>query len=267
MTCEMRDPLPLDADLITQRLQTQRFGRPLSVYDRVGSTNDIARVLAEQGVPEGTAILAKEQTGGRGRLGRKWASPPGGLWLSVVLRPRLSLATWSLLGCATSVAAASAVETLTGVPVGLKWPNDLVVEQRKLGGVLIESGATYAIAGIGINANIAIQRLEPAVRAVATSLVELLGRHVDLVALTQEVLLELERHYDLLQQEDPVVMQRWRDRSVTLGRRVHVVGAEVFDGVAESIDREGALLVRTTAGVRRVLAGTVSLREAEPLPG
>lgn len=249
-------------DAIEQGLGTQRLGRPLHVHDRVNSTNDVARGLAEAGAPEGTAVLAREQTGGRGRLGRRWASPPGGLWLSVVLRPQLPVAEWTRLGFAASVAAAAAVDAVAGVPVGLKWPNDLVVGGRKLGGVLVEAGGAYAIAGIGINANVQVELLEPEIAAAATSL-SAMGRDVDLAALVRRVLRELEYHYDLLQRGGPAVMAKWRARSITLGRAVRVIGADVFDGIAETVDDDGALLVRTSSGMRRVLAGEVSVREAE----
>lgn len=257
----MRPPV-LRRDEIERGLQTQRLGRPLHVHDRVKSTNDVARELAEAGAPEGTAVLAREQTGGRGRMGRRWASPPGGLWLSVVLRPQLSVAEWTRLGFAASVAAAAAVEEVAGVPVGLKWPNDLVVGGRKLGGVLVEAGGAYAIAGIGINTNVQVELLEPEIAAAATSL-SAMGRNVDLAALVRRVLLELEHHYGMLQRDGPAVMAKWRERSITLGRAVRVIGADVFDGIAETVDDDGALLVRTPSGVRRVFAGEVSLREVE----
>ncbi len=260
----IRQSIP-DAETILRGLQTRTLGRPLYVYDCVGSTNDVAKTLAEQDAPEGTVVVAREQTGGRGRLGRTWASPPGGLWLSLVLRPQLPATEWPLLGFVASVAAAAALEVVARVPVQLKWPNDLMLEGRKLGGVLVETGGTYAITGIGINANVPIDALPREVGAIATTLAECLGRPVDLVTLTHELLRELERFYTLVAQDRHAVMEWWRARSATLGRRVRVVGmGGDFDGVAESVDDSGALFVRTRAGVRRVFAGEVSLREHLP---
>lgn len=247
-------------------LRASRFGRPLSVYPRVDSTNDIARELAEQGASEGTAVIAREQTGGRGRLGRPWISPPGGLWLSVVLRPTLPVAQWPLLGFAGSVGAATAVEAIAGVTPQLKWPNDLVIDDRKLGGVLIEAGPAYAIAGIGINANVGLDALSSETTSSATTLLALRGQAVDLNALAREVLLQVERAYDLLYQDVSALIQQWRGRSVILGRHVGVSGTETFEGIAENVDAQGALLVRTPTGLRRVVVGDVSLRAVEVPP-
>ena len=263
----MSDLSGLGVELIERGLPTTRFGRPLLGYARVDSTNLVARILAEEGASEGTAVVAVEQTEGRGRLGRTWDSPPGGLWMSVVLRPRLPVTAWPLLGFAASLAAADAVETVAGVPVRLKWPNDLVVEDRKLGGVLVEAGGTYAIAGVGINVNVPIEVFPPELRGMATSLETLLGRPVDLVTLAQQVLILLEQHYDVLNENSGALIQRWRLRSCTLGRSVRILGANAVEGVAENVDSHGALLVRTPAGMRRVLAGEVSLREIDAPAG
>lgn len=232
-------------------LRTARFGRPLHVLPSVASTNDTARQLAEEGAGEGAAVLALRQTGGRGRRGRSWASPPGGLYLSVVLRPSLPAAQWPVLSLAVAVGAAEGVEGAGGPSVSLKWPNDLLAEGGKIGGILLESAPGFAIAGIGIN-----------VRAGGLmSLPEGAGRiDVDLVRLARAVLEGLEGAVGTAYGDPAEALRRWKARSVTLGHPVHVVGAETFDGVAEDVAGDGALLVRTAAGVRRVIAGEVSLR-------
>ncbi len=254
----------VDANTLRAGLQTQAIGRPLHVFDRVASTNDVAKALAEEGAPDGTAVLAEEQTGGRGRFGRRWASPLGGLWLSLVLRPRRPATEWSCLGFAASVAAATAVETVAGLSVRVKWPNDLMLEGRKLGGVLVEASGAYVVVGIGMNVNLQREALPADVRALATSLEERLGHTTDFVALTQEVLREIERFYHLVEDDPHFVMEQWVARSLTVGRPVRVVSTkESFDGVAESVDDQGALLVRTSAGLRRVVASDVSVRELE----
>lgn len=257
----MASPRSLRAGAIETGLRTHRFGRPLFVYDSVASTNDVARVLAEQNAHEGTAVLAQVQTAGRGRLGRRWISPAGGLWLSVVLRPAVPLTAWPLLGFAAALGAAEAADGVTGLRTGLKWPNDLTAGGRKIGGVLVEAGAGYAVAGIGLNANVAEDDLDPPLAEAATSLAALLERPVDLEGLAQEVLYQFERSYDLLHADGPALLDRWRERAVTLGRAVRIAGAEGFDGVAENVDDYGALMVRTPDGVRRVVAGDVSLRD------
>ncbi len=257
------EPVPA-AEAFLKGLAPQTIGRPLYVFGVVESTNDTARALAEQGATEGTVVLAGEQRAGRGRLGRAWASPPGGLWLSVVLRPRRPPHEWSRFAFATSVAVASALERTLAVPVRVKWPNDLMLSGRKLGGVLVEAAGAVAIVGIGLNANVRLSALPPSLRAVATSLEEWLGHAVDLVSVTQEILRQLDVAYRLALEAPEEVMAQWRGRSITLGRRVQVRGVTTaFEGVAETIDEDGALLVRTASGLQRVVASDVSVRATE----
>jgi len=253
----------LESGAIERALGTSRFGRPLHVYDRAGSTNDLARELADQGAPEGSTVIALVQTGGRGRRGRSWQSPAGGLWLSVVLRPVLEAERWPLVGFAASVGAAAAVGDVTGALVRLKWPNDLIASGRKLGGVLVESSGNAAVVGIGINANLSMTDLPAEVRASAVTLMSLLGRPVDLETLAAAVLTQFERHHDLLQRDPGALLALWRARDLTVGRAVRISGVYDLEGTAEEVDGSGALLVRTAAGVQRVAAGEVSLRTVD----
>ncbi|MGH2397309.1 MAG: biotin--[acetyl-CoA-carboxylase] ligase, partial [bacterium] len=131
----------MQANAIHDGLRTQRLGWPLLVYQSVGSTNDVAREMAEAHAPEGAAALAGEQTGGRGRKGSAWASPSGGLWLSIVLRPTIPLEAWPLIGFAAGAGVAAALESVSGRTIQLKWPNDVILESRKVGGILVESAA------------------------------------------------------------------------------------------------------------------------------
>lgn len=241
-------------------LRSRRFGQRLHVHARVGSTNDEAATLAAQGAAEGTAVLAAEQTGGRGRRQRTWLSPAGGLWLSIVLRPALPPDQWALVGFAAGVGAARAVEEIAPVRVGLKWPNDLMIGEQKLGGVLMESRGPAVIAGIGINANVALDRFPRDIRPIATSLLAVLAGPVDLAALARALLEQFERVYDLLALNAEDVLAGWRERDLTRGRQVRLSGAEELEGVVENVDRTGALLVRTSAGIRRIVAGDVSVR-------
>ena len=248
------------ASAIKAGLRSCRFGQRLHAYAQVGSTNDTAAALATQGAAEGTAVFAVEQTGGRGRRQRAWLSPAGGLWLSVVLRPALPAEQWPLVGLAAGVGAARAVEEIAPVRVGLKWPNDLMIDEQKLGGVLVEARGPAVIAGIGINANIPLDRFPPDLRASATSLLARLAQPVDLAALARAVLEQFEGVYDLLALNAEGVLADWRERDLTRGRQVRLSGHEDLEGVAEDVDRTGALLVRTDAGIRRIVAGEVSLR-------
>jgi len=251
----------LHSSAIHDGLRTRRLGRPLSLYERVGSTNDVAREMAEAGAPEGAAVLAAEQSGGRGRKGRRWASPSGGLWLSVVLRPTLRLEAWRLIGFAAGVGAATALESVNCRTIQLKWPNDLILESRKVGGILVESAGGVAILGIGINVNFAHDALPEDVRRGATTILASLGRSVDLAVLTRAILEQVEYFYDLMQRDPKTVLRSWRMRSFLTGQFVQVSGVHTLEGVAEDVDDNGALLIRTASGIQPVTVGDVSVRE------
>jgi BirA family biotin operon repressor/biotin-[acetyl-CoA-carboxylase] ligase len=259
------------AATITASLRTEQFGRSLHVQAVATSTNDLARELAAAGAPEGTAVLALEQSAGRGRLGRRWASPPGGLYLSVVLRPRIPLERWPLVGLAASLGAAEAVDKhlhpdvqAPGHTVRLKWPNDLQLDGLKVGGILVEVSGDAAICGIGLNI-IPPTRSGPSWtspnRSVDMHGATWLGTRnhaVTVAGLAQDVLYECERRYVALGDDPAAILAEWRVRAVTLGQPVRVeVPGPPIEGVAEDIDVAGALLVRTASGIRRVLAGDV----------
>ncbi len=222
-----------------------------------------ARVEAAKGAPEGTVIIAGEQTGGRGRLERTWLSPSGGIYLSIILYP--DAGNLSSLIMVASLAVVHAVRAVTGLQAQIKWPNDVLIGGRKVCGVLIESGARegdgiYAVIGLGINANIRtadFAEIPPA----ATSLSDELGRDVSRLEMLRKLLSEFERLYLSLPGE--AVYQEWRHSLVTLGRRVRArSGVSVYEGVAESVARDGSLILRRPDGSRiPVYAGDVTLRD------
>lgn len=247
------------AERFLQGLQTVALGRNLVYRERVGSTNDLARELAERGAPEGTVVLAEVQTRGRGRLGRRWRSPRGGLWFSLVLRPDVAPALLSGLSLVVACAVARALREETGAPIQVRWPNDLVLHDRKLGGILVEVGTGWVVVGIGINVNVPLAKLPRDVRETATSLLESLGHPVDPEALLQRVLVELEGSYAAYRRGEPL-RREWRAFSSLLGRRVQILLPEgAFEGEAMDIDPDGALVVRTQRELRRVLAGEVKV--------
>lgn len=255
----------MQSSAIHDGLRTRRLGRPLKVFESVGSTNDAAREMAEAGAPEGVAVLAGEQTGGRGRKGSSWASPAGGLWLSVVLRPDLPLAAWPLIGFAAGAGAAAALESVAGQTVQLKWPNDLILDGQKVGGILVESAGDVAILGIGINVNFGKDALPEDVRRGATTVLASLGREVELAVLTRAILEQVEYFYDVMHRDPKAVLRAWRMRSFLTGRLVQVSGTHVLEGVAEDVDDSGALLIRTASGVQAVTVGDVSVRETRAI--
>jgi len=252
---------------IVDNLGTRVIGRHTRWHETLPSTNELAMRLAEIQVPEGTVVVAEEQTAGRGRFGRAWASPRGGIWFSVILRPRLPVAQLPLVGLVAGAAVARAVRTSTRLPARLKWPNDVLVEGRKVAGILAEAGprAEWLVLGIGINANVPLAELPQDYPA--TSLTERAGAPVDRGQLAREVLRELDRAYDELQEPGGSVgaLRKWREMADTLGRTVRVDGAaDSFEGLAVDVDDAGALLVRLADGrVERVVAGEVTLRGLE----
>ncbi len=152
----------LDADVIRSGLKTKWLGKDLRIFSEVNSTNEIAKSMAS-GSPNGTVILAETQTQGRGRLSRPWASPPGGVWMSLILKPEMPLASVYQINMAVSVAVSKAIFSLLGLKAGIKWPNDLLIRERKICGILMEISAEvgrldYAVVGLGINANVGLSR-------------------------------------------------------------------------------------------------------------
>ncbi len=269
----MRDTL--SQERIDTALTTRAFGRNLLLLPRTGSTNDVARDLATQGAPEGTVVLAEEQTAGRGRLARHWLAPPDTCLLcSILFRPTLHPAQAMRLTMLCALAAADAIEQVAGLHVGLKWPNDLIVEPpnpkaqtptwKKLAGILTETGVIgerleFAIAGIGINVNVPPDEL-PALAPDATSILAETGQRTDRAALLAALLAGVEQRYQTLQ-AGTSPHREWAARLTTLGQPVQIATAgETLTGVAESVDENGALLLRTPDGALHCFtAGDVTL--------
>ncbi len=254
---------------VTENLDVRVIGRDLRWHDTLPSTNGLAMHLAETGAPEGTVVIAEEQSAGRGRRGREWVSPRGGIWLSVILRPGFETSHVPLIALAASVAAARAIRESTGLQAGVKWPNDVLVGGAKAVGILAETGpgAAWVVVGIGINVNVPRALLPADARYPATSLAERAGSPVDRVRLTRTLLGELDKAYAMLGTEGgaAAVLRDWRGLSETLGQMVRVEGdACGFEGRAIDVDSDGALLVRLPGGrIERVLAGDVTVRGSE----
>ncbi len=261
---------PLNEAEIRAQLNTCVVGRMLEVHSVIDSTNERAVALARGGAPEGTVVLAEEQTAGRGRLGRRWHAPYGSaLLMSLLFRPPLAPSQAQRVTMVCSLAAARAVAEMCGLPARVKWPNDLVMGDAKLGGLLTElgsgtSGLEYVVVGIGLNVNVDVALL-PDLLSPATSLSAELGRPVA----RREVLIAFLQAADELYgrlREGWSPREEWRDTLVTLGRTVTVGTPEAtLQGLAEDVDEDGALLLRAEDGTRhRILAGDVTLRGHHP---
>ncbi|MFH0942062.1 MAG: biotin--[acetyl-CoA-carboxylase] ligase [Chloroflexota bacterium] len=255
----------LSAAAIVGNLKTRFVGRRLVYYPSVASTMDLVREAAREGAAEGSAVVAGEQTAGKGRRNRVWRSPPGSISLSLVLRPRAG--EFAGLVMVAALAVASAIEAVTGLRPVIKWPNDVLINRRKVGGILIETEVgegprDYGVVGIGINVNLKVADY-PEIAPLATSLSDEVGREVSRLALLRRLLEEFERLY-LAATTGTGVFEEWRARLVTLGKRV-VVSCEGthLEGVAESVAPDGSLWLRCPDGtLSHIVAGDVSLRDA-----
>jgi BirA family biotin operon repressor/biotin-[acetyl-CoA-carboxylase] ligase len=224
---------------------------------------DEARTWLSEGAPHGALVIADEQTSGRGRLNRAWQTPMGSaLAVSVVLRTApQALSAVSMLG---GLAVADMLDGL-GVPaVGLKWPNDVLIDKAKVSGVLAEAhwdGIALRGVVLGIGVNVSVDFAGTALAGEAVSVEAVLCRPVDRLAMLVSLIAHLEAGVPLL--GSAALFQRWRSRLVTLGQRVHVQGVMPFWGTAEDVDDDGALWVRDDEGLRRrVIAGDVRVRPA-----
>ena len=259
----------LIADAVKHAAQVRLLGREVHVWETVDSTNAALSRLAKEGAPEGTIVLADQQTAGRGRVGKPWFSPPGvNLHLSVLLKPALALHDARFFTFIGSLAVADALEAY-GAKAQVKWPNDVLVDDKKIAGVLTDvqvhgGRVEYAVLGIGVNLNIDrpdMDRLYGEAAPGATSLREAVGRTADRNAFAARLLEFLEQRYFAFREHGKrPLLREWRHRSF-LGRRVTVREEDIHvEGIAMDLDEEGCLLVNLDDG------STVAVREGEVLP-
>lgn len=248
-------PDVLSAEEILPLIRTKAIGRRILHFDNVTSTNDVARDLAVKGEREGTVVIAETQGQGRGRLGRAWISPPGGVYFSVILRPVLPPGRLANVTLMTAVATAAAIREATGVDVSIKWPNDVMADGRKIVGILTEmlgeaDAVNFVIVGIGINANTDPRQYPQSVRSTLTSLSAVLGEPVDRLALAAAVLQHFDEDWTRLGRgQFADVLQDWRRLSSTLGAPVRVSTVRgVFEGTALDIGPDGELIVAMSDG-------------------
>ncbi len=255
---------------IKAQLTCNILGREVHYFSETDSTNNEAKKLAANNCPEGTVVVAEEQVSGRGRLARGWFSPYGkGIWLSVVLRPPFSPMEAAKCTLMAAVAVNRAINAVTGAGCGIKWPNDILCNGRKVVGILTEMSAemdaiNHIVIGMGINVNIGQSEFPDEIAATATSLAIASGHQVSRIKLLTAILAELENVYTQVKASGfGPVLEDWKSQSITLGQTVDVHGLDrSFTGVAIDIDADGALLIETVQGLERVLAGDVSIRPA-----
>ena len=238
-------------------------------FDTVGSTNDLLKAMARQGVPHGTVALSGHQTAGRGRMGRSFHSPAGmGIYLSLLLRPNTLPEELMHLTCATAIAVCDAVQTAVGIRPGIKWTNDLVHDRRKLGGILTELGfgtngrVEYAIIGVGLNCCQQSSDFPEDLQDMAVSLEMAAGHSVDCAQIAASMMNALYRMSLDLKDGKADALRRYRQDCITIGQEVSILrGDEVHHDTALDVDENGALVVRFPDGcVQTVNSGEVSIR-------
>jgi BirA family transcriptional regulator, biotin operon repressor / biotin---[acetyl-CoA-carboxylase] ligase len=265
------EPDALLADDLLARLgKTRLIGRDIQVFEQTTSTNDVVEKLARDGVREGVVVFAESQTRGRGRLGRKWVSPVRkGLWFSILLRPNLRPQETTQLTVATATALRRAIVSQTRLPVEIKWPNDILINGKKVAGILTEMSAEldrvrHVIPGIGIDVNQDAHEFPPELRKIATSLKIESGESLSRPALAIVVLRELDKDYSrICAGKFAEVAGEWVDHCSTIGRDVTVqIGDRKIRGRAESLDDDGALVLRTEHGrLQRITGGDVTVEK------
>jgi len=264
-------PDVLHADDLLSRLgRTRIIGRDIRVFQETTSTNDIIEKLAYDGVKEGVVVFAESQTKGRGRLGRKWVSPARkGLWFSVLLRPKLRPQAVTQLTIAAATALVRGIRSAAGVTLEIKWPNDIYLHGKKVAGILTEMNGEldtvkYVILGIGVDANLGANEFPADLRKLATSLRIEVGEALDRAELAAEILGELDRDYSrICSGQFEAVADEFEACCKTIGRDVAItVGDRCLRGRAESLDADGALLLRTQHGhLERIIGGDVTVEK------
>jgi len=256
----------IDKSQITSQLNTKTFGHTVFPFKTIDSTNTFAKQLQSDKAPHGTVVITEEQTSGRGRLQRNWVSPAGeNLLFSIILYPDFGMEKISLLPFAGSLAIADAIETITGLSATCKWPNDVLINGKKVCGMLLESSHGNSIQdkivlGIGLNVN--QEEFSEELKFKASSLKIESGTIINRVALLQKILEELENRYNQLAHFPAQrILNDWRMKALLFGKKITVLESEFsFSATAIDIAEDGSLIIETVDGRKRnIFAGDVSL--------
>jgi len=247
---------PLERE-IKRGLSTEIFGTSVIYFPELESSNDFLKNLGRDGANEGTIVVAKKQTKGRGRMGREWVSPDGGIYMSILVRPQIHPSEIVKLTLLTAVAIVKTLQELYNLNAKIKWPNDIMINDKKVAGVLSEmeaeaEKANFVVIGIGIDVNCDVEVEYP-----TTSLKEELGKTIDLTSLIQGLLIRFEDYYREFKINQETFLKEYKQNSGTIGRKVKVTGLkDEIEGTAVDIDMDGGLMVRTESGdVEKILSG------------
>ncbi|UCG45610.1 MAG: biotin--[acetyl-CoA-carboxylase] ligase [Candidatus Bathyarchaeota archaeon] len=251
---------------LQDNLRTKYLGRSILFSRKVNSTNDWAKKLARYGAQAGTTVVAATQTKGHGRLGREWISPAGGLWFSIILRPKLLPSEVVRLTFVAGLAVAKVLDKVLGLDVETKWPNDLLIKGRKICGILTEmntkdENVNFVVIGIGVNMNLDANAFPRKLRQQTTSLEIELGRRIRSEELLKNLLQEMDTLFEHLKEEGfDSILGAWKQYTRFLGHRVEVTSpANHSTGVALDVDCDGSLLLKLDDGeIRRITVGDIS---------
>jgi len=266
--CLVSRPDLLFPQEIQRGLSTNYIGKEIYYFPELESTNIIAKEKAlhiTEVIDEGTIIIAERQSAGKGRLGREWFSPDGGIWLSIILYPQLSPSYISRITLMTAVAVVKAIKICTQIKSQIKWPNDILINEKKVCGILTEMSAeldmiNWVVVGVGINVNIDHRKFPGDIQENTISLKEALSKEVLRVKLAQVFLQEFEKYYEILKRREfSSILKEWKLYSHTLGRKIRVdIGERIVTGEAVNINEEGALILKKEDGeLIKIISGTI----------
>jgi len=253
---------------ITSKLKTSVIGQHAYYFDTIDSTQNQALKMADDPANNGTVIIAAKQTGGKGRSGRKWISPKGGIWLSIILQPKFDISITTLFPIASALALSNALEKTFKIFPELKWPNDLTIKGKKIAGMLVDvslesNRIENLVLGVGINFDIDVKQIEKTLKGSpnfygVASLCEQKNK-VKPIQLVQTFFVELEKIYDLLNtKQTKKIISEWTKRSSTIGKKVELDTIDgKIKGKAIKIDYDGALLVSDNNKIIRIIAGDI----------
>ncbi|MFA5604352.1 MAG: biotin--[acetyl-CoA-carboxylase] ligase [Dehalococcoidales bacterium] len=249
---------------VSNKLGTKFIGKRIVIYPQLESTMEIAKIAASKGVPEGTVIVAEEQTSGKGRLDRIWISPKGCISLSIILYPDIK--HLPSLVMVASVAIIRTIKKITGIKATIKWPNDILINSKKVGGILIEGtiqhiNVGYAVIGVGLNVDFNIKDY-PEIEDIATTLSDEKGKYISRIDIIRTFLVEFEKLY-LLADDTSIVYREWRENMDTIGKKISAKsGNDVYEGIVENVAEDGSLIIKTPDGETiNFTAGDVTLIE------
>lgn len=257
-------------DEISKNLNTKYIGKDIYIFNEVMSTNTIAKFLSMNGVGNGAVVISEKQTKARGRSGKNWESPLGGVWLSIILNPNVNHSKIPLITLATGVAVENTLKRIGVKNAEIKWPNDILIHGKKVCGILTEAITSFntiesVIIGVGIDANISIENFPEELQENMTTLNDEIGEKVDENLLIKLFLEEFEKISEqFINEEYETILKEWRKNSYTIGKivEVHEPFSKPYDGYVLGISRDGSLVVEKIDGtLEKVISGECILKK------